>query len=72
MARSKRLQLLLTEIEFEILKSYANSQQLSVSEVLRDYIKTLKKPSVKACPESVEGTGFKTHFSDKIEQKSNV
>lgn len=52
MARAKRLQLLLTEIEFEILKSYANSQQLSVSEVLRDYSKTLEKP------------GFQTHFSD--------
>lgn len=45
MARTKRLQLLLTEMEFEVLKNYAQSKQLSVSEVLRDYIKTLEKPS---------------------------
>jgi hypothetical protein len=34
----------LTEIEFETLKTHAQSKQLSVSEILRDYIKTLKKP----------------------------
>ncbi len=42
MARTKRLQLLLSEQEFESLKKYAESKQLSVSEVLRDYIKSLQ------------------------------
>ncbi len=41
MARTKRLQLLLTEQEFESLKKYAESKNLSVSEILRDYIKSL-------------------------------
>ncbi|CCQ53407.1 hypothetical protein CWATWH8502_3602 [Crocosphaera watsonii WH 8502] len=45
MARTKRLQLLLSELEYETLKSYAQSQQIPMSEVLRDYIKTLEKPS---------------------------
>jgi hypothetical protein len=45
MARTKRLQLLLSELEYETLKTYAQSKQVPMSEVLRDYIKTLKKPS---------------------------
>lgn len=44
MARTKRLQLLLSEQEFEALKKYAESKQISVSEALRDYIKTLLNP----------------------------
>ncbi|WP_287717029.1 hypothetical protein [Crocosphaera sp.] len=34
MARTKRLQLLLSEIEYETLKSYAASKQVPMSEVL--------------------------------------
>ncbi|EHJ12369.1 hypothetical protein CWATWH0003_2922b5, partial [Crocosphaera watsonii WH 0003] len=33
MARTKRLQLLLSEIEYETLKSYAASKQVPMSEV---------------------------------------
>lgn len=45
MARTKRLQLLLSNLEYETLKNYAKSKQIPMSEVLRDYIKTLEKLS---------------------------
>jgi hypothetical protein len=40
-ARKNRLQLLLSDLELQALKKYAESKQLSVSEVLRDLIKGL-------------------------------
>jgi hypothetical protein len=40
-ARKNRLQLLLSDLELQALKKYAESKQLSVSEVLRDFIKGL-------------------------------
>ena len=43
MARTKRLQLLLSEEEYEALNAFAKSKQIPMSEVLRDYIKSLKK-----------------------------
>jgi hypothetical protein len=39
--RKNRLQLLLSDLELQALKKYAESRQLSVSEVLRDFIKSL-------------------------------
>ena len=50
MARTKRLQLLLSEQEYAALQTYAKSRQIPMSEVLRDYIKTLQSP-----PEQTEG-----------------
>ncbi len=41
MARNKRLQLLLSDLEYQTLKSYAELKQIPMSEVIRDYIKTL-------------------------------
>jgi hypothetical protein len=35
----------LSETEYETLKLYAKAKQVPMSEVLRDYIKTLEKPS---------------------------
>jgi hypothetical protein len=43
MARTKGLQLLLSEEEYSLLKVFAESKQIPMSEVLRDYIKTFKK-----------------------------
>jgi hypothetical protein len=40
--RKNRLQLLLSDLELEALKRYAETKQLSISEVLRDYIKSLQ------------------------------
>ena len=45
MARTKRIQLNVNELEYQRLKAYAESVDLSMSEVLRDYIKSL--PDVK-------------------------
>lgn len=43
MKRGKRINFWVNENEYEQLSAYAESQQLSVSEVLRDYIKSLPK-----------------------------
>lgn len=42
MARTKTLQIRLNENEFFILEQYAKLQNVSMSEVLRDYVKSLK------------------------------
>ena len=51
MARSKRLQLIVSEKEYSKLKTYAESQELSMSEILRDYIKSLPDTPTEACAE---------------------
>jgi hypothetical protein len=45
MPRARRLQLLLSDAEYETLKTYADSKQVPMAEIIRDYIKTLEKPS---------------------------
>lgn len=41
MARTKRLELRLSEQEYERLQSWANYRGISMGEILRDYIKSL-------------------------------
>ncbi|WP_026797808.1 plasmid mobilization protein [Planktothrix prolifica] len=41
MSREKKIQFNVNEKEYERLKSHAESEGLSMAEVLRDYIKTL-------------------------------
>jgi hypothetical protein len=41
--RQKKVNFWVNEKEYEQLSAYAQSQQLSISEVLRDYIKSLPK-----------------------------
>lgn len=41
MARDYTIRLRLSEIEREALKKYAESRDITMSEVLRDYVKTL-------------------------------
>jgi hypothetical protein len=41
--RQKKVNFWVNESEYERLANYAQSQQLSISEVLRDYIKSLPK-----------------------------
>ena len=43
--RKKRIQVVLFESEMEQFKAYAEPECLSMSEILRDYIKSLIKPS---------------------------
>jgi len=43
MSRQKKINFWVNEREYEQLSAYAVSQQLSISEVLRDYIKSLPK-----------------------------
>ena len=43
MTRDKSIKVRFTEKEFELIGSYAKSQRISVSEVIRDYIKRLPK-----------------------------
>lgn len=43
MKRGKRINFWVNEKEYEQLSIYAESQELSISEVLRDYIKSLPK-----------------------------
>ena len=45
MAREKKLQIRLTQQEYETLEKYAESKGVGMSEVLRDYIKTLPIPN---------------------------
>ncbi len=42
MARTKMLQIRLNENELAILEQYAKQQNISMSEVIRDYVKSLK------------------------------
>ncbi len=44
MSRTKKLQVILSTKEYLRLKEYAEEQELSMSEVIRDYIKTLAPP----------------------------
>jgi hypothetical protein len=39
--RKKRIQVVLSELEMEVFKSYAESKGVAMSEILRDYIKSL-------------------------------
>nr|ADN13712.1 hypothetical protein Cyan7822_1724 [Gloeothece verrucosa PCC 7822] len=41
MSRTKRLQMLLSDLEYKTLNDYALLRQMSMSEILRDYIKSL-------------------------------
>jgi uncharacterized protein (DUF111 family) len=43
--RPKKIQFYVNEKEYEDLKQYAEDLNISMAEVLRDYIKTLRKPS---------------------------
>ncbi|MBW4631322.1 MAG: hypothetical protein KME30_05290 [Iphinoe sp. HA4291-MV1] len=43
MSRQKKMQFNVTDEEYEILKQYAEGKNLSMAEILRDYIKTLRK-----------------------------
>lgn len=49
MKREKRINFWVSEKEYEQLSAYAVSQQLSISEVLRDHIKSL--PTVPQHPD---------------------
>ena len=42
MARNKKMQFNVTEKEYETLKKVAESKNLSMAEILRDYIKSLE------------------------------
>lgn len=44
MSRPKKIQFNVNEKEYQRLKEYAESVDLSMAEVLRDYIKTLTHP----------------------------
>ena len=44
MSRPKKIQFNVNEREYQRLKEYAESVDLSMAEVLRDYIKTLTHP----------------------------
>jgi hypothetical protein len=39
--RGKRIQVVLSDLEMEAFKKYAESKGLAMSEILRDYIKSL-------------------------------
>ena len=41
MSRDKRIQLWLSVVEYKAIKKNAEKKELSMSEVLRDYLKTL-------------------------------
>lgn len=45
MARTRKLQIRLTEQEFAVLEQYAASKSVGMSEIIRDYVKTLMPPS---------------------------
>lgn len=46
-SRDKRIQVVLSDKEFEWFKAYTNSQSTSMSEFLRDHIKELMKTNTK-------------------------
>jgi predicted DNA binding CopG/RHH family protein len=39
--RKKRIQIVLSELEMEAFKKYAESKGMAMSEILRDYVKLL-------------------------------
>ncbi len=45
MARLKKIQFNVTDEEYEVLKNYSETKGLSMAEILRDYIKTLREPT---------------------------
>ena len=47
MSREKKIQFNVNEGEYELLKKYAEEVSMSMAEVLRDYIKSLKKINTK-------------------------
>lgn len=47
MARQRKMQFNVTQEEYEIIKEYSEKKQLSMAEILRDYIKTLALASKK-------------------------
>ncbi|MBN3948120.1 MAG: hypothetical protein V7K14_27175 [Nostoc sp.] len=47
MARQRKMQFNVTEEEYQILKEYSEKKELSMAEILRDYIKTLAPSSKK-------------------------
>jgi hypothetical protein len=44
MARQKKMQFWISEKEYEQLKQFAERENLSMGEILRDYIKSLPQP----------------------------
>jgi hypothetical protein len=40
--RERKMQFNVSEEEYQIIKEYSERKQLSMAEILRDYIKTLK------------------------------
>jgi hypothetical protein len=40
--RERKMQFNVSEEEYQIIKEYSEKKQLSMAEILRDYIKTLK------------------------------
>ncbi|BAZ24635.1 CopG domain protein DNA-binding domain protein [Kalymmatonema gypsitolerans NIES-4073] len=44
MARQKKMQFYLSQLEYTQLQEYADEKEISMAEVLRDYIKTLPQP----------------------------
>ncbi len=47
MARQRKMQFNVTEEEYQIIKEYSEKKELSMAEILRDYIKTLALSSKK-------------------------
>ncbi len=50
MARGKKMQFYLSDQEYILLQEYAEDRQISMAEVLRDYIKTLPQIKKKTSP----------------------
>lgn len=46
MSKEKRLQIRLSEAEYNKLESYASQKDISMAQVLREYIKRLPNPKV--------------------------
>lgn len=47
MARQRKMQFNVSEKEYQIIKEYSEKKELSMAEILRDYIKTLTLPNMK-------------------------
>lgn len=48
MARHRTINLRVTEIEYNALKAYAEQEQITMSEAMREYIKELRKQMERA------------------------
>jgi hypothetical protein len=46
-ARQRKMQFNVTEEEYQVIKEYSEKKQLSMAEILRDYIKSLALPAKK-------------------------